>query len=60
MQGLLGALLIKLNVKAAVYRRQNLAEWPVLEVVGAAAVTAALSYLVSQRIVYPIQSIERG
>ncbi|KAJ7089712.1 Cl-channel protein [Mycena belliarum] len=45
--GVLGSLLIKLNVEAALYRRNNaLHEWPVLEVVGASAITAAISYLI--------------
>ncbi|TFK51880.1 hypothetical protein OE88DRAFT_1658562 [Heliocybe sulcata] len=45
--GVLGSLLIKLNVAAAVYRRNSvLHEWPVLEVIGVSAITAAVSYLV--------------
>ncbi|KAJ7918813.1 Cl-channel protein [Mycena leptocephala] len=45
--GILGSLLIKLNVEVALYRRNSvLNEWPVLEVVGASAITAAISYLV--------------
>jgi len=45
--GLLGSLLIKLNVEVALYRRNSmLHDWPVLEVVGVSAVTAAISYLV--------------
>ncbi|KAK7056282.1 chloride channel [Paramarasmius palmivorus] len=45
--GILGSLLIKLNVEVALYRRNSvLNDWPVLEVVGASAVTAAISYLV--------------
>ncbi|KAH9975687.1 Cl-channel protein [Lactifluus volemus] len=45
--GVLGSLLIKLNITAAVYRRNSiLHEWPITEVIGAAAVTAAVSYLV--------------
>ncbi|CAL1714208.1 unnamed protein product [Somion occarium] len=45
--GLLGSLLIRLNAAAAVYRRNSmLHDWPVLEVVGFAAITAAVSYLV--------------
>ncbi|KAI0286118.1 chloride channel [Russula aff. rugulosa BPL654] len=45
--GVLGSLLIKLNIAAAVYRRNSiLHEWPILEVTGAAAITAAVSYLV--------------
>ncbi|KAI0047852.1 Cl-channel protein [Auriscalpium vulgare] len=44
--GVLGSLLIKLNVAVAVYRRNSfLNDWPITEVVGAAAVTAAISYL---------------
>lgn len=47
-QGALGSLLIKLNVQIAVYRRNSvLHHWPVLEVVGVSAITAAVSYLVS-------------
>lgn len=47
LQGLLGALLIKLNAAAAVYRRHSfLHEWPVAEVAGMTALTAAVSYLV--------------
>jgi hypothetical protein len=39
--------LIKLNVEVALYRRNSmLHDWPVLEVVGVSAVTAAISYLV--------------
>ncbi|KAJ7777446.1 Cl-channel protein [Mycena metata] len=45
--GILGSLLIKLNVEIALYRRNSvLNEWPVLEVVGVSAITAAISYLV--------------
>ncbi|KAJ7576923.1 Cl-channel protein [Mycena floridula] len=45
--GVVGSLLIKLNVEIAVYRRNSvLNEWPVLEVVAASAITAAISYLV--------------
>ncbi|KAI0372598.1 hypothetical protein BV20DRAFT_33678 [Pilatotrama ljubarskyi] len=45
--GLLGSLLIKLNTAVAVYRQQStLHEWPILEVVGFTAITAAVSYLV--------------
>lgn len=48
MQGVLGSLLIKLNIAAAVYRRNSiLHECPILEVTGATAITAAVSYLVS-------------
>ncbi|KAI0316004.1 chloride channel [Amylostereum chailletii] len=45
--GIVGSLLIKLNTAIAVYRRNSiLNDWPIMEVVGAAAVTAAVSYLV--------------
>ncbi|KAJ7746724.1 Cl-channel protein [Mycena maculata] len=45
--GILGSVLIKLNVEVALYRRNSvLNEWPVLEVVGVSAITAAISYLV--------------
>ncbi|KAI0773298.1 chloride channel [Trametes elegans] len=45
--GILGTLLIKLNTAAAVYRRHSaLYEWPIVEVVGFTAITAAISYLV--------------
>ncbi|KAK7031437.1 chloride channel protein [Favolaschia claudopus] len=45
--GVLGSLLIKLNVEIALYRRNSvLNEWPILEVVGVSAITAAISYLV--------------
>jgi surface polysaccharide O-acyltransferase-like enzyme len=48
LQGILGSFLIKLNIAAAVYRRNSiLHEWPILEVTGVAAITAAVSYLVS-------------
>ncbi|KAJ7493396.1 Cl-channel protein [Mycena galericulata] len=48
-RGILGSLLIKLNVEIALYRRNSvLNEWPVLEVVGVSAITAAISYLVVQ------------
>jgi chloride channel 3/4/5 len=47
LQGVLGSLLIKLNVEIALYRRNSiLHEYPVLEVVGVSAITAAISYLV--------------
>ncbi|KAL1941295.1 hypothetical protein VTO73DRAFT_7507 [Trametes versicolor] len=43
--GLLGSLLIKLNTAAAVYRRHSmLHDWPIVEVVGFTAITAAVSY----------------
>lgn len=46
-QGLLGSLLIKLNAAAAVYRRHSiLHDYPIVEVVGFTAITAAVSYLV--------------
>ncbi|PBK72548.1 Cl-channel protein [Armillaria solidipes] len=45
--GVAGSLLIKLNVEFALFRRNSiLNEWPVVEVVGASAITAAISYLV--------------
>ncbi|KAL6309304.1 chloride channel [Sparassis latifolia] len=45
--GLLGSLLIKLNAAIAVYRHNSiLRQWPLLEVVGISAITAAVSYLV--------------
>ncbi|KZV63169.1 Cl-channel protein, partial [Peniophora sp. CONT] len=45
--GLLGHLLLRLNVAIAVYRKNSvLNEMPIMEVVGAAAITAAVSYLV--------------
>ena len=47
VQGVIGSLLTKLNIAAAVYRRNSiLHEWPILEVTSVAAVTAAVSYLV--------------
>ncbi|KAF5355341.1 hypothetical protein D9758_006073 [Tetrapyrgos nigripes] len=45
--GVLGSILIKLNVEAALYRRNSVInDWPVLEVIGVSAITAALSYLI--------------
>ncbi|KAH9893401.1 chloride channel [Cubamyces lactineus] len=45
--GLLGSFLIKLNTAVAVYRRHSvLYDWPIVEVVGFTAITAAVSYLV--------------
>ncbi|KAF9480503.1 Cl-channel protein [Pholiota conissans] len=45
--GVLGSLLIKLNVEIALYRRNSvLRDWPILEVVSVSAVTAAISYLI--------------
>ncbi|KJA28132.1 hypothetical protein HYPSUDRAFT_34482 [Hypholoma sublateritium FD-334 SS-4] len=45
--GILGSLLIKLNVEIALYRRNSvLNDWPVLEVISVSAVTAAVSYLI--------------
>jgi hypothetical protein len=47
LQGVLGSLLIKLNIFIALYRHRSfLRYWPVLEVVCAAAITGAVSYLV--------------
>ncbi|KAJ3517752.1 hypothetical protein NLJ89_g304 [Agrocybe chaxingu] len=46
--GVLGSLLIRLNVEIALYRRHSvLGDWPILEVVSVSAVTAAISYLAS-------------
>ncbi|KAG8958639.1 hypothetical protein FRC03_008939 [Tulasnella sp. 419] len=43
--GLLGALLIKLNVQAAVYRRHSpIRDWPILEVALVTAATAVISW----------------
>lgn len=48
MQGVLGTLLIRMNTEIAIHRRQSIiGDWPILEVVSASAITAALSYLVS-------------
>ncbi|KAI5830328.1 hypothetical protein K523DRAFT_372229 [Schizophyllum commune Tattone D] len=45
--GVLGSLLIKLNVQVALLRRYSLIhEYPVLEVIGVSAVTAAVSFLI--------------
>ncbi|KAF4611188.1 hypothetical protein D9613_006904 [Agrocybe pediades] len=45
--GVLGSLLIRLNVEIALYRRNSiLSKMPVLEVVTVSAVTAAVSYLI--------------
>ncbi|KAH6916019.1 Cl-channel protein [Coprinopsis sp. MPI-PUGE-AT-0042] len=45
--GVLGSWLIRLNVEFAIYRRQSVInDWPVLEVVTASAITAALSFIV--------------
>ncbi|KAJ7849995.1 Cl-channel protein [Mycena olivaceomarginata] len=45
--GILGSVLIKLNVEIALYRRNSaLNEWPIVEVIGVSAITAAISYLV--------------
>ncbi|KAH8111035.1 Cl-channel protein [Phellopilus nigrolimitatus] len=45
--GVLGSLLIKLNVMAAVYRQRSiLRDYPILEVVGATAITGCISYLI--------------
>ncbi|KAF9453587.1 Cl-channel protein [Macrolepiota fuliginosa MF-IS2] len=45
--GILGSLLIKLNVKVAIYRKNSIiSDWPILEVVCISAATAAVSYLV--------------
>ncbi|KAF7289525.1 Chloride channel protein [Mycena chlorophos] len=45
--GILGSILISLNVEIALFRRRSvLNDWPVLEVVGVSAITAAISYLI--------------
>ncbi|KAJ3849426.1 Cl-channel protein [Lentinula lateritia] len=45
--GVLGSLLIKLNVEIALYRRNSvLNEYPILEVATVSAITAAIAYLV--------------
>ncbi|TDL24076.1 Cl-channel protein [Rickenella mellea] len=45
--GVLGSLLIRLNIAAAIYRKNSiLRDHPLLEVVGVTAVTAAVSYLI--------------
>ncbi|KAF9054444.1 Cl-channel protein [Panaeolus papilionaceus] len=47
MGGVLGSLLIRLNVEIALYRRNSvLNSWPIMEVVSVSAVTAAISYLI--------------
>lgn len=47
MGGIIGTLLIRFNVRIALYRRKsNLAEWPILEVVCISAITAGISYLI--------------
>lgn len=59
-QGILGSLLIKLNVKIAIYRRNSLiSEWPILEVVCVSAITAAVSYLVCSSVLPPNGYAER-
>ncbi|KAF8637590.1 hypothetical protein AX17_002659 [Amanita inopinata Kibby_2008] len=56
--GILGPLLIRMNVYIALYRRNSiLHEWPVLEVIGVTAFTAAICYLwTSAQILYQDQS----
>ncbi|THU86239.1 Cl-channel protein [Dendrothele bispora CBS 962.96] len=45
--GVLGSILIKLNVEAAIVRRTSvLNDWPILEVIGVSSITAAISYLI--------------
>ncbi|KAI5124285.1 hypothetical protein M0805_005132 [Coniferiporia weirii] len=45
--GVLGALLIKFNIAAAVYRQRSyLQDYPILEVVGVTAITGCISYLI--------------
>ncbi|PFH51941.1 hypothetical protein AMATHDRAFT_39855 [Amanita thiersii Skay4041] len=51
--GVLGSLLIRMNVQVALYRRNTiLFDWPVLEVIGITAITAAISYLIHSKIVF--------
>ncbi|RDB23755.1 H(+)/Cl(-) exchange transporter 3 [Hypsizygus marmoreus] len=51
--GVLGALLIRLNVEVALYRRNSyLNDWPVLEVVCVSAITAGISYLETIKVVF--------
>jgi chloride channel 3/4/5 len=48
VQGALGSLLINLNARAAIFRKNSIiSEWPLLEVAVVAAVTAIISYPVS-------------
>ncbi|PPQ62897.1 hypothetical protein CVT24_006295 [Panaeolus cyanescens] len=47
MGGVLGSLLIRLNVEIALYRRNSILHgWPVMEVISVSAVTASISYLI--------------
>ena len=58
IQGVLGALLIKLNVQAAVYRRNSpLKDLPLFEVVVVTAITAIISWPVRQVVPYVRSSI---
>ena len=46
--GVLGAVLIQLNVSAAIYRRHTqIQQWPLLEVAAVTAITAVVSAIVS-------------
>jgi chloride channel 3/4/5 len=50
--GGLGSLLIHLNVKAAVYRKKSIiSQWPLVEVLVVAGVTAFTSYPVSLNLI---------
>lgn len=50
---MLGSLLIRMNAYIALYRRKSvLRDWPILEVIGVAAITAAASYLVSLHVLF--------
>ena len=47
IQGVVGSLLIRLNVAAAVYRKSSyISEHPIMEVIGVTAVTGCISYLI--------------
>ena len=50
--GSLGSLLIHLNVKAAVYRKNSIiSQWPLVEVLVVAGATAFISYPVSLNLI---------
>ena len=56
-KGLLGTLLIRLNVAAALYReRSALRDYPILEVIGATAITGCICYLVRVRVLLRLHS----
>lgn len=49
LKGVLGSLFIQANVRIAVYREKtSLKHWPILEVILVSAITAIISFLVSQ------------